>query len=154
DAKEVQFRIQPELRFQDGTVPNAGEVLRGVRPGDVRVLEGHIGSASMNPGLRGQRVTLTITVHDLKYLRLPEPDEKFVREIGFDSLGDLRDGLKTALSNRFGFLQRQAMRKSITDTLIERAPFELPAALVARQEAATIRKLVEELKRGGFTDYD
>jgi len=36
EAKEIQFRLQPELRFQDGTVPNVGEALVGVKPGESR----------------------------------------------------------------------------------------------------------------------
>ena len=34
EAKEIQFRLQPELRFQDGRVPDLDKVLVGAKPGE------------------------------------------------------------------------------------------------------------------------
>src|SRR4051794_12616507 len=36
EAKEIQFRLQPELRFQDGSVPDLDAALVGVKPGESR----------------------------------------------------------------------------------------------------------------------
>ena len=33
EVKEIQFRLQPELRFQDGTIPGIGHGTRGRQPG-------------------------------------------------------------------------------------------------------------------------
>src|SRR4051812_37470484 len=46
EAKEIQFRLQPELRFQDGSVPKVGQALVGVKPGESREAEATIGSGS------------------------------------------------------------------------------------------------------------
>jgi len=44
EAKEIQFRLQPELRFQDGSVPEVGTALVGINPGESREAEAVIGS--------------------------------------------------------------------------------------------------------------
>jgi len=44
EAKEIQFRLQPELRFQDGTVPDVGAALVGVKPGESRRAKARVGS--------------------------------------------------------------------------------------------------------------
>src|SRR5205823_858777 len=45
-VKEIQFRLQPVLRFQDGIVPELGTVLSGIKPGESRETEARIGSGS------------------------------------------------------------------------------------------------------------
>src|SRR3954469_20417872 len=54
EVKEIQFRLQPELRFRDGSVPDVGAALRGIKPGESRETEARIGSGSADPNLRGQ----------------------------------------------------------------------------------------------------
>jgi len=49
EVKEIQFRLQPELRFQDGSVPDVGETLKGIAPGESRETEAKIGSGSADP---------------------------------------------------------------------------------------------------------
>jgi len=152
DVKEVQFRLQPEMRFQDGSVPKLGEALTGVKPGETREAEALIGSSSTDASLRGKTIPVTFVVHDLKQLRLPEVNASFLEEIGFDSEDELRQALRELLERRLRTQQRQAIRREITDKLLEVTPFDLPHELVTREERSTIRKLVMEMRQGGLSD--
>jgi trigger factor len=153
-VKEVQFRLQPELRFQDGTIPEIGKALEGVKPGETRDAEAKIGSGSPDPALRGQTVQVAFQVNDLKVLRLPVVDSAFLQGIGFDSEEDLRKELKEILERRFVNQQRQAIRRDVLDSLIKSTPFDLPNDLVARQEKSTINRLVMDLKQEGMSQDD
>src|SRR5262249_41047347 len=82
EAKEIQFRLHPELRIQDGRVINVAEALRGARPGESREAKAVVGSGTADPNLRGQDIAVTFRVHDLKYLRLPVVNDSFVRSVG------------------------------------------------------------------------
>ena len=70
ELKEVQFRLQPELRFQDGTITGIGARLQGPARGDTREVEAKLGSAVANPELRGTTIPVKVHVNDLKRLRL------------------------------------------------------------------------------------
>jgi len=154
EAKEIQFRLQPELRFQDGSVPGLDKVLLGVKPDETREADARIGSSSPDPTLRGQTIKVTFKVLDLKKLRLPELDAEFFKKTGFDDLEDLRDALKGVLERRLEYQKRQAIRGEILSKLVGETPFELPADLVARQEKGTLRRLAMELRQGGLSDVD
>ncbi len=154
EAKELQFRLQPEMRFQDGSIPDLAGALVGVKPGETRHAAAKIGSSSPNPALRNQTIRVTFQVHDLKRLRLPEVNTQFLRSIGFESEQELREALRGVLQRRFDFQQRQAIRRQIVDQLIQAVPFDLPADLVARQERSTLRRQVEELRQAGMEDSD
>ena len=151
-SKELQFRLQPELRFQDGKISAFDKCMVGAKPGDVRDTEAQVGSSSPDPALRGQNVQVTIHVHDLKRLRLPQLDEAFLDSIGFETVEELRGALGELLERRIKFQQRQALRRQLLDTMIQQVPFDLPNDLVARQERSTLRQQVEEMRNNGLSD--
>lgn len=154
EAKEVQFRLQPELRFQDGAVPKVGEALLGVKPGESRDAEAIIGSSSPDPNLRNQTILVTFHVHDLKQLRLPDFDSAFLSGLGFDSKEELREALRGVIERRFASQQRQAVRGEVMSKLIQETPFDLPNDLVGRQEKSTLRRLVMELRQEGLNESE
>ena len=154
EAKEIQFRLQSELRFQDGSVPDLDKVLVGVKPGETRQADARIGSSSPDPNLRGQTIQVTFNVLDLKTLRLPELDAAFFTSTGFDDLADLRDALKGVLERRYEYQRRQSVRNELLGKLVAETPFDLPADLVSRQEKSTLRRLALDLRQGGLSDTD
>lgn len=154
EVKEVSFRLQDELRFQDGSVSDVAGALRGVRPGETRQADAVIGQSSPDPELRGQTIRVDFAVQDLKSFRLPEADGEFLRNLGFDSVEDLRGALREALERRLAAQERQAVRREVLDQLIAATPFDLPEELVARQEKSTLRRIVAQMKQEGFTEND
>jgi trigger factor len=154
EVKEIQFRLQPELRFQDGTIPKVGEALVGVKPGESREAEALVGSGSANPALRGKTIQVAFQVHDLKQLRLPEVNAQFLSSIGFDSEDELRSALREILERRLKTQQRQAVRRELLDQLLKQTPFDLPTDLVSRQEKATVRRLVMGMRQEGLSDEE
>ncbi len=154
EIKESQFRLEPEMRFDEGTFPRIGAQVAGVKPGESRQVDVEMGTAARDPKIRGARLRADIRVHDLKQMRLPELNEAFLTSIGFDSLDNLREAVHEALKRRLYSLQRQALRRQILDLLLPQSPFELPADLVSREEANTVRRLVRELRQEGLTEDD
>jgi trigger factor len=153
-VKEIQFRLQPELRFQDGSIPQMGAALEGVRPGETREADAKLGSSVEDPSLRGQTVKVQVHVHDLKQVRLPEMTPAFLAGIGFESLEELREAVRDALKRRFEGQQKQAIRRQILDALGAANPFDLPPDLVSRQEKSTVERLIMELRQEGISDRE
>ncbi|MGZ3488128.1 MAG: trigger factor [Isosphaeraceae bacterium] len=154
EVKEIQFRLQPELRFQDGHIPGIGAALEGITPGEAREVEAKLGTAVADPDLRGKSVNVKIAVNDLKQVRLPEINPEFLKSIGFDNLEELREAVHESLKRQNESLQKQTIRRQILDALIAATPFELPADLVSRQEKSTTSRLAMELRQQGFSDSD
>lgn len=152
EVKEIQFRLQPELRFQDGVVPEVAKTLVGVNPGETRIADARIGTSSPDPNLRGMVVQVEFKVLDLKTLRLPEVDGEFLNALGFDDVDDLKLALRGILERRVEFQARQAVRRQIVEQLIGQSPFDLPPSLVRRQERTTLQRLIAEMREGGFSD--
>jgi trigger factor len=154
ELKEVTFRLQQELRIQDGHIPDIGSALEGINIGESREVQARLGTAVGDPALRGQFVPVKVQVHDLKQLRLPEVNQEFLASLGFDSIHDLREAVRDQLGRRYEAQQKQAVRRQILDALIAATPFDLPSDLVKRQEKSTLDRMVMELRNEGFSDND
>jgi len=98
----------------------------GIKPGESRDTEANIGSGSADPRLRGGKLRVTFTVHDLKQMRLPEVNASFLHSIGFESRDELREALREILERRLKNQQRQVMRREIMDKLFAETSFDLP----------------------------
>ncbi|MEJ7638082.1 MAG: hypothetical protein WKF75_08915 [Singulisphaera sp.] len=85
---------------------------------------------------------------------MPEVDGAFLSGIGFESADDLREALRGVLVRRLQGQQRQAVRREVLDQLIGVTPFELPVDLVARQEKATVRRLIMEMRQEGLNETE
>lgn len=151
EVKEVQFRLQPEIRFQDGTIADASALV-GARPGDTRDVDAKLGTSVADSELRGAAVTVKVHVVDLKRLRLPDLNQGFLDSINIDSVESLREAVRATLDRRIRNEQRQTMSRQVTDQLLKKTPFDLPADLVSREEKTTVRRLVAQLKREGMSE--
>ena len=52
EVKEIQFRLQPEMRFRDGSIPKLGDALVGAQPGETRQAEAKLGTSTGEAALR------------------------------------------------------------------------------------------------------
>jgi len=154
ELKETEFRLQSELRFQNGSISNISDALVGVKPGESRQVEAKLGTAVDDALLRGATIAVQIRVHDLKRLRLPELNQEFLNSLDFDSVDALRLAVRRNLQRRLETEQRQAVRGQIVEALLRVTPFELPSELVSREEKNTIGRLVAQLKQGGMSDKE
>jgi trigger factor len=154
EAKELQVRLQSELRFQNGTIKEAGSALVGVKPGDVREVEATLGSAIEDPALRGATIKVEVHVKDLKQLRVPELTQEYLSSVDLTSVDELRDEIRAFLAHKLESEQRQAIRAQVLESLLRETPFDLPADLVSREERSTTQSLVARLRQEGMTERE
>jgi trigger factor len=154
ELKEAEFRLQSELRFQNGTIKGSGPALEGAKRGETREVRATLGSAVENPELRGATINVKVLINDLKRLRLPELNDQFFDSLGFDDLAGLREAVGETLKRKIHSEQHQALHHQIVDQLLRLTPFDLPTDLVLREERSTIQRLVARFKRGGMSDKE
>jgi trigger factor len=151
-TEELLIRIQPVLRFRDGTIERFAKAVLGAKPGDTRTAQVRISDEAPNQSLRGRTIETTFTIKDLKRLRLPELTPEFLEKLGYASEGDLRDALHSVLRRRLEYEQRRVARQQLLDQLLKSVNIELPPDLVKRQVQATLRRHVLELRNAGYNE--
>jgi len=151
-SDEELIRIRPVLSFRDGKIERFDELMRGVRAGDVRVGAAAISPEAPNERLRGQTVTATFEVKEVKKLKLPELTREFLQSLGdFENEGELRDAIYENLNRQLEYEQRRAARQQVLQALTAAVNWELPPKLVQRQTERELERAVMELRSAGFS---
>lgn len=103
------------------------------------------------PEIAGKRVHMDLVIKDLKEKIIPEVNDDFAREVGkYDSVQDLREGLREQLRLREQNRIEGDVRKQIVDHLLERVSLDLPEKAVEGEVDAMVGHLHHQLERQGI----
>jgi trigger factor len=154
-AEEEVIRIRPVLSFRDGNVKDFDRLMADVRAGETRQGEAELSNDAPNEALRGQRVTATFEVLEVKKLEVPELTRELLDELGgFADEAELRDAIRDQLGRQLEYEQHRRAREQITAALTVAANWDLPPAMLQRQSRRELQRAVMELQRSGFNEND
>ncbi len=154
-APEELIRIRPVLSFRDGKIERFDELMRGVRAGETRVGEAELTEDAPNEALRGQKVTATFEVKEVKRMELPELTPEFLHSLGdFASEAELRDAVRDNLRRQLEYERHRRAREQVARALTVAATWDLPPGLLQKQAARELERAVMELRRAGFSEEE
>jgi trigger factor len=121
------------------------DALVGMQPGEEKAITVSYGEDSPVPSLSGKTLDYTLNVKSLKAKVAPAADDAFAKSLGeFETLealrGAIREGLHKAEERR---IDRET-KDALVASLVEKADFEVPEALVERHMSAR----TEDMARG------
>ena len=87
-----------------------------------------------------------------KERRMPPLDDELAKDLGFESLGKLRDHVTAKLREQKRVAQTQALETGLCDELLRRHTFEVPPRLVARQMERLTRDFKARLLLSGVPE--
>jgi trigger factor len=88
-----------------------------------------------------------VHVAAVKRRQLAELDDEFAKDLGeFSTLEDLRARIRSDLHAMREKAARAELRRTLMDSLVERAPFEVPAGLVQQQLERQLGAAAERMK--------
>ncbi len=86
-----------------------------------------------NKAAAGKEVQFHVEIQEVKKKVVPPLDDEFAKDLGHDTLEELRDETKATLLKHAEDKQVQDQKKALVDKMIEKNPFEIPSSLVARE---------------------
>ena len=101
---------------------------------------------------QGQEALITVTVTVVQEETLPEVDDEFAQLVSeFDTVEEMRADLAEAVVRMARIEQLNGARDKLLEELIEKAGFELPEGLAARELEARTEQIHDQLARAGYT---
>ena len=126
-----------------------GEKLTGAKEGDAITISTKASQAHPNENWREKDVTIELTISEVRRQELPELNDEFIGQLGFDSADDLRKFVAERMESRLGAESRRSMREQVSKFLLDNAQFDLPEGLITRRTSEVVRRrYVDLLKRG------
>ncbi len=118
------------------TMPGLAEGIKGLKKGDVKDIETKEGEDTLS---------FHVTVDDIKTKVLPELNDSFAKDMGFDTLDALKAKVKESLDAEAAQNARRDEIAQIENHLVKVNNFELPQSLVEEYTDSSLNNFVRSM---------
>jgi trigger factor len=132
-------------------IPGFEEGLEGAEAGETRTIELSFPADYTNQELAGQDASFEITVKEVKHKQLPEVDEDFAVDMGFDSVDELTEDIRARLGEVDGKRVDAEFREAALDAAVANAQVDTPETLVRAKAAEMWDRMLHSLSHRGIS---
>jgi trigger factor len=132
-------------------IPGFEDGLEGVAAGDERTIEVSFPADYQSEQLAGADASFEVTVKEVKQKLLPEVDEDFAVDMGFDSVEELTEDIRTRLADADTKRIEAEFREAALDAAASEAHVETPEALVQAKAREMWDRMLHSLSHQGIT---
>ena len=135
-------------------IPGFEEQLIGLKAGDEKDIKVTFPEDYAQENLKGQEAVFKIKVHEVKTKELPEMDEEFFKDLGYEGV-ETEEQLKDLVKADLEAKQEYELENKYVDDLLEEAAkhtvVDLPEELVHEEIHRMMHQYEENLKMQGIT---
>ncbi|HEY1457583.1 MAG TPA: trigger factor [Solirubrobacteraceae bacterium] len=132
-------------------IPGFEEGLEGASAGQTRTIELSFPEDYPNGELAGRDASFDITVKDVKAKQLPEVNEDFAADVGYDTIADLRGDIAERLTATQTESIAGEFREGALDAAVAQAKVEVPSALIEARAREMWERTLHSLSHRGIT---
>lgn len=118
------------------SVEGLAEGLKGMKRGETKTIKVKLG---------GKETDLTVTVTEIKTKVLPELDAEFAKDMGMESLDELKGKLKEVLDREVKSASESDVVRQLEEALVKANVFPLPPSMVERQLEGMMDRMRRQL---------
>jgi len=127
------------------------EGLMGLNKEERKDLEIQFPSSYPQKDFAGKKVMFKIALKDIREEKAPPLDDKFAKDLKFDSLENFKKHLQEQLKETKKNWEEKRLKKEIIDEVVETSHIDIPPSLVKRRVEERIKELEDRLKKEGST---
>lgn len=113
------------------TLPEIDQALVGMKKLEQKQVEFKLSEDFPNKDLAGKQVIIDLTVNDLQESVLPELDDEFAKDLGLESIEQLKDNIRTHYNEQAERAKRSELERGLMEKILQNNPFDVPPAMVA-----------------------
>jgi trigger factor len=132
-------------------IPGFEEALVGASAGEQRTVELTFPGDYPNEELAGRHATFAVTVKEVKRKQLPDVDEDLAIDVGFDSIDELRDDIRTRLTEADRERVDAEYREAALDAAVAQATVPVTPDLVKARAREMWERMLHSLSHRGVT---
>lgn len=101
--------------------------------------------------LAGKPAVFKCKIHEVKEKQLPELDEDFADDAGFDSVEEYKEDVKKKLAEKKEKESKEQKEDAVIDAIIEEAEMDIPEAMIETQQRQLIDEFAQQLSMQGLS---
>lgn len=126
-------------------VPDLKTIIVGAKSGDKRTMDVVLGDNFPVEQHRNKSANIEISIKEIKRPASPDINDVLAKQVGYDSLDELKEFLSKRLEAEKKKLAEGEMHKQIYSKLVEMADFDLPEDMIAHQSNERLHRYQMEL---------
>lgn len=135
DGNEIMAMDNQRLRVEGDILfglpaPDLVEKFTGAKKDDVVAVQVTLPEEHPNPELRGRQADVTVTVNGVERGALPELDDQFAANLGFGSMQNFREMIRSNLTREAVIAAKQEEEDDIINQLLAKVEYEVPQNMV------------------------
>ncbi len=127
------------------------EGLQGAGAGEAHTIELSFPADYASEELAGKDATFEVTVKQVKHKHLPEVDEDFAVDMGFDSVAELTEDIRTRLGEADSKRVDAEFREAALDAVVAAAHVDTPETLVHAKAREMWDRMLHSLSQRGIS---
>lgn len=141
-----------ELKLGTGYfIPGFEDQIIGHNPGDEFTVNVTFPENYQMTDIAGKPAEFKVKLHEIKALELPEIDDEFVKDVSeFDTLDELKNDIKTKLTERAAKNADIEAENKLYDTVIEKMTAEVPNEMIEAKIDEMVRDFEYRLSTQGL----
>ncbi len=132
-------------------IPGFEEGLEGAGAGETRTVELSFPTDYASQELAGKDASFEVTVKEVKHKQLPEVDEDFAVDMGFDTVEELTEDIRTRLGEADAKRVDGEFREAALDAAAAEAQVQTPDTLVQAKAHEMWDRMLHSLSHRGIT---
>jgi trigger factor len=149
--ENVQF-IPSEEKVLGLQVPGMGPHFQGAAALEPKTFEVDLPKSVEIGGERGGKATIRIAPREVKRLKVPTVDDRWAKEMDFDSLDQLRDHVKQQVQQSKERDSWRAVEERILDQLLEKTRFDVPKSIVEKEMERAFHRARVQMQMDGLAE--
>ena len=155
DGKAVE-KIKAKEFMIDLSAPNTlkgfKDGLVNAKKGETKEIEIEYPADYLNKELAGKKVLFKTTIEEVKNKKLPELNDDLAKDLGLESLDDLKKRIKDSLEAEETRRQNSEVERQIVDHLLNANKFDVPESVVVNQKNYLIKRMTDYMKSQGANE--
>jgi trigger factor len=132
-------------------IPGFEEGLEGASAGETRTIELSFPADYPNEELAGGEASFEVAIKEVKHKQLPEVDEDFAVDMGFDSVTELTEDIHKRLGEADGKRVDTEFREAALDAAVAGAHVDTPETLIQAKSREMWDRMLHSLSHRGIS---
>ena len=149
ETENAEIWVRSQV-IQGIRISELGEALTDKEPGQQVEIEAEVPEDHEKTEFRGQKAKVTISIHEIKRIVLPELDAGFLDSIGAESEQEMRESIRVELEGNLAGRIRSAMKEQVSAYLLANTSLELPEQMTVRSSERALARQMVQLQQMGI----
>lgn len=143
--ENMSIPLGAQVGFFGKEAPELKKALIGAKPGEAKELTLTVPDNYKDAQYRNKPANIKITIKEIKRPKLPELSDKWAKDIGFESLAQMKEETKKRLTARKETESEEQTEAAIMDKILAQTDFPLPESVVNRANEQLVARRAMEM---------